>query len=145
MLQNYGDRPIALIPAWYLAIILADVKASKALVRAATDRAIHLASRYGPEMERGTIDRIVINLTGPEGLADMVLDYARKAEAMLRPSDSVTVRTTVLENLVAALRKSGKSEEAAARVAEIPQGDRAFARELLEQLARPQEGSPAAQ
>jgi hypothetical protein len=33
--------------------------------------------------------------------------------------------------------------EIAARVAEIPSGDRAFVREVLEQLVRPREGSPA--
>src|SRR5262249_10589419 len=80
MLQKYGDRPIAPIPAWCLAITLADAKAPKAEVRAAADRALRLAARYGSEMERGTLDRIVVNLVGSEGLADVVLDYARKAE-----------------------------------------------------------------
>jgi RNA polymerase sigma factor (sigma-70 family) len=122
MLQKYGDRPIAPIPAWCLAITLADAKAPKAEVRAAADRAIRLAARYGPEMERGTIDRIIISLAGSEGLADVVLDYARKAEAMLRASDSVADRTTVLKNLAAALRRSGKRDEAEAvddRIAEL--------------------------
>jgi RNA polymerase sigma factor (sigma-70 family) len=114
ILRKSGDGPNAVVPAWLLAITLADTKASKADVRAATDRAIRLASRFGPEMERGTIDTIVHNIVGSEGLADVVLDYARKAESMLRPTDSVADRTIALTNLAKALRKAGKRNEAEA-------------------------------
>jgi hypothetical protein len=68
-------------------------------------------------MEIGTIGLIVDNVTGAEGRDDLVLEYARRAVAMLRPEDSAGLQIPTIKYLVAALRKSrGGDEKAAAEV-----------------------------
>ncbi|APW59121.1 sigma-70 family RNA polymerase sigma factor [Paludisphaera borealis] len=118
MLKKYAEEPMAPVAGWALAITLADDKAPTAEVRAAVDRAIEVAARYGPEMEVGTINLIVRNLVGAEDLEDLTLEYARKAEAMLRASYPVALQENALQNLVNVLPKSRKIDEAAA-LAEI--------------------------
>ena len=49
------------------------------------DQTARVAARYGREMEIGAIHTVIQNLVGMEELEDMVLEYARKAVAMLRP------------------------------------------------------------
>ena len=66
--------------------------------RALIDQAARIGARYGREMEIGAInvDR-VRNIVGKAELEDLVLEYARKAVAMLRPSDSVSSPEVHLE------------------------------------------------
>ena len=111
ILKQHGETPIAPFAAWALAINQAQAQAPEAEVRAAVERAIGLAARYGPEMEVEAINVIVRNLVGMEELEDLVLEYARKAESMLRRSDSIALQTSVLKNLATALRKAKKIDE----------------------------------
>ena len=111
ILEKHGDRPLAPIAAWCLAIVLADAHASQVEVRSAADRAIRLAARYGSEMELAAVHRVADHLVASEILPDLALDYARKADAMLQPSDPVALQTAVLKNLASALRRAGRMEE----------------------------------
>jgi hypothetical protein len=111
ILERYGDRPIVPIAAWSLAINLADTHASRVEVRSAAERAFRLAARYGPEMEFAAVHRVADHLVASGILPDLALEYARKAEAMLRASDPVALRRAVLKNLVSALRGAGKMED----------------------------------
>jgi hypothetical protein len=90
------------------------------------------------------------NVLGHELLFAMKLVQAGEwfgiaAQAAKRPIDRFNAHLGA--GFTAALLRQGDRAagelEAAARVAGIPRGDRAFARELLEQLAQPREGAPA--
>jgi hypothetical protein len=111
ILEQHGDRPLAPIAAWCLAIDLADAHASPVEVRSAADRAIRLAARYGSEMELAAVHRVADHLVASEILPDLALDYARKADAMLEPADAVALQTAVLKNLAAVLRRAERTEE----------------------------------
>jgi RNA polymerase sigma-70 factor (ECF subfamily) len=114
VLERYGDRPIAPIAAWGLAIALADAHATRVEVRSAAERAIRLAARYGAELEFAAVHRIADHLVASGALPDLALDLARKAESMLQPSDPVALRRAVSRNLAVALRGAGKPEDARA-------------------------------
>ncbi len=117
IIAKYGDTPVALTAAQSLAMVRADAGAPNEELRGLIDRAARIASRHGREMEIGTIGLIVDNVTGAEGRDDLVLEYARRAVAMLRPEDSAGLQIPTIKYLVAALRKSrGDDEEAAAEV-----------------------------
>jgi hypothetical protein len=118
ILAKHGeDAAVALRTAQSLAIIRADAGAPNEEVRGLIDRAARIASRYGREMEIFTIGLIADNVTGAEERDNLVLEYARRAVAMLRPEDSADLQIPTLEYLVAALRKSrGGDEQAAAEV-----------------------------
>ena len=111
ILAKYGDTPVAATAAWCLAINRADAGAPEAEVRGLIDQAARIAARHGREMEIGAISLIVDNLIGAEGREELVLEYARKAVAMLRPDDSAALQIPTLKNLVAALRKSRGIDE----------------------------------
>jgi RNA polymerase sigma factor (sigma-70 family) len=113
ILEKCGDRPLSAVAAWCLATLLVDGKAPDVEIRSAAERSIRLAARYGPEMELAAVHRLAENLVGSGRLADLALDYARKAEAMLQASDSAPLKRSVLNNLASALRGAGKLEEAA--------------------------------
>jgi uncharacterized protein (TIGR03067 family) len=114
ILERYGDRPMAPIAGWSLAITLADAHAPRAEVRSAAERAIRSAARYGPELEFAAVHRIANHLVETGLQPELALESARKAEAMLRPTDPVGLRRAVLEDLSAALRKAGRPGEARA-------------------------------
>ncbi len=116
IVAKYGDTPEALWAAHALAMIRADAGASNEEMRGLIDRAARIASHHGRELEIGTIGKIVDNVTGAEGRDDLVLEYARRAVAMLRPEDSAGLRIPTIQCLVNALRKSRTIDEAKAAV-----------------------------
>jgi RNA polymerase sigma-70 factor (ECF subfamily) len=111
ILERYGDRPIAPIAAWSLAIVLADARASHVDVHWAAGLSFRLSARYGQEMELAAVHRVADHLVATGVLPDLALDYARKAEAMLRPSDPIALQAAVLKNVVSALRKAGNTDD----------------------------------
>ncbi len=113
ILEKHGDRPLAPIAAWCLANVLADSHAARSEFRSAADRAIRLAARYGSEMELAAVHRIADHLVESGLLPDLALEYASRADAMLQPSDPFALQRAVLENLVAALRRTGPAEDIA--------------------------------
>jgi hypothetical protein len=120
MLAKYGDTPMAPLAAWLLAIEQAKGDAPDEEVRASIDRTARLAARYGREMEVGAINVVVRNVVGMAEREDLVLEYARKAAAMLRPSDPINLQKSTLKNLASALRKSTKIDEGKATAEASP-------------------------
>ena len=114
MLKKYHDTPMAPLAARNLAINQAETKAPETEVRALVDQAARIAARYGRELEIGDTNLIIQNLIGNRELVDLVLERARKAVALLRPSDSVALQTSTLKNLASALRKARKIDESKA-------------------------------
>jgi thioredoxin-related protein len=114
MLVKYADTPMAQFAAQSLAINRAYAGASEQEVRGLIDRAARVASRYGHEMEIGQINWIIGAIVGKEELEDVVLDYARRAVAMLEASDPIKLQTAALKNLASALRKARKIDGAKA-------------------------------
>ena len=78
------------------------------------ERTIRLSARYGLELEFTAVHRIADHLVASAILPDLAIDYARRAEAMLQPSDPVSLRAAVLKNLATALRRTGNTQEAKA-------------------------------
>ncbi len=115
VLEKYADTPTAQSAVMSMAMIRADAGAPVEEVRALIDRAVRYAARYGREMEVGGINRIVRAFVGREDLEGFLLNYARRAVAMLRPSDPVNLQETALKNLALALRKAVKIDETKAR------------------------------
>ena len=83
-------------------------------MRALIDQTVRISAHYGREMEIGAINIVIRNIVGNEDLEDLVLEYTRKAVAMLRPSDSITLQMSTLKNLASALRKATKVDESKA-------------------------------
>jgi hypothetical protein len=108
------DTPVAWSATQALVMIRAEAGAPNEELRGLIDRAARVVSRHGREMEIGTIGTSVANLTGAEGRDDLVVEYARRAVAMLRTEDSAGLRIPTIQCLVNALRKSRTIDEAKA-------------------------------
>lgn len=115
ILEKYADKPVAPYAASTLVLNQADAGAPEPEVRALFDQAVRIAGRNGRETEIGQIGLLVDNLVGAERLDGLVLEFARKAVAMLRPDDPVSLQAPTIKYLVAALRKSSRIDEQAAR------------------------------
>jgi thioredoxin-related protein len=116
MLDRFGDTPMAPLAAWVLAINEAETAAPNREIRALIDQAARIGGRYGREMEIGAINIIVSNIVGQAEREDLTIEYARKALAMLETGDSVSLRRFTMTNLVNALRKATRIDEAKAEV-----------------------------
>jgi RNA polymerase sigma factor (sigma-70 family) len=114
MLKKYKDIPMSQHAATRMVMERADAGAAEGELRGLMDQAIRIAARYGREMEIGTINQIIRVNVGKKGVEDFVLDYARRAVAKLLPSDSIKLQTDTLKNLVSAVRKSTRIDDARA-------------------------------
>lgn len=65
-------------------------------------------------MEVGAINSILGAVAGRAGLDGLVLDRARRAAAMLRPTDAAGLQAAALKNLIAALRHAARVDDATA-------------------------------
>jgi thiol-disulfide isomerase/thioredoxin len=81
-------------------------------VRAILDRVNKAAAGYGPRWERATTLRLAASLAGQEGLGDVAVAQAKRAERLLTDDDDAATRMAVLEVIVKALTKAGKPDEA---------------------------------
>ncbi len=115
MLDRFGDTPMAPLAAWVLAINEAETPAPNREIRALIDQAARIGGRYGREMEIGAINVIVSNIVGKAEREDLAMEYARKTVAMLDAGDSVSLRKFTMKNLVNALRKATRIDEAKAK------------------------------
>ena len=88
-------------------------------------------------MEIGAINIVIRNLVGMAELEDLVLEYARKAVALLQPSDSATLQRSTLKSLASALRKARKIDESKAMAEVRSLEDR------IAKLSPPADGKPA--
>jgi hypothetical protein len=87
--------------------------------RGIVDRVNKTAGMFGPRWERETTLRTVELLTAQEGLAELAVAQAKRAERLLTDDDSSKIRMEVLEAIVGALTKAGKPDDAKPYVAQL--------------------------
>ena len=80
--------------------------------RGVVERVNKAAGTYGPRWERETTLRLVDILSAQEGLGELAVAQAKRAERLLADDDTVATRLTVTEAIVRALTKAGKADDA---------------------------------
>jgi hypothetical protein len=98
-------------------------KAKPEEVRAWAEKAVKAGEVYGPRQQRETLLDLAESLSKQEGMADIALAYARRAERALGDKEKAVVQRRVLQVLATALSKAGKTEDAkkvAEQLAKIP-------------------------
>jgi len=88
-------------------------------VRAILERVNKGAAAYGPRWERETTLRFANILAGQEGLGDVAVAQAKRAERLLTDDDDTATRMKVLEAVSLALNKAGKPDDAKPYAAQI--------------------------
>ena len=81
-------------------------------VRAILDRVNKAAAGYGPRWEREVTLRLAESLAGQDGLGEVAVAQAKRAERLLTDDDDAATRMKVLEAVSKALTKAGKADEA---------------------------------
>jgi hypothetical protein len=95
--------------------LLQDASKSKAKpeeVRGWADKAFKAAAAFGPRWQREIALRITQALSRQDAYAAIGVEYGRRTERMLEPTDDAALQIRMLESLVTALRKTNKAEEA---------------------------------
>ncbi len=88
------------------------LKAKPEQVRFWMDRALKSAEPYGERLQLEVLLQLVEVLNDQDGMANVTLPYARRAERLLSPKDRPSMRKRALELLAAALERAGKEDEA---------------------------------
>jgi hypothetical protein len=87
--------------------------------RGIVDRLNKAATTFGPRWERDVALKLVDVLTAQDGLSELAVAQAKRAERMLTDDDSTATRMSVLNALVSALTKAGKADDAKQYTAQI--------------------------
>ncbi|MBI1917337.1 MAG: DUF1223 domain-containing protein [Planctomycetes bacterium] len=88
------------------------LKAKPEEVRRWVDRALKGAEPYGERFQLDVLLQLVEALNEQDGMANVTLPYARRAERLLNQKDRPNVRKRALDLLAAALERAGKEDEA---------------------------------
>ena len=88
-------------------------------VRAVIDRVNKAATAYGPRWERDVTLRLAEALAGQEGLGEVAVAQAKRAERLLSDDDDAATRMKVLEAVARSLSRAGKPDEAKPYTAQI--------------------------
>jgi hypothetical protein len=80
--------------------------------RGIVERVNKTAATFGPRWERDTTLRLVEVLGAQEGLTELAVAQAKRAERLLTDDDTSATRMAVLEALARTLTKVGKADEA---------------------------------
>src|SRR5438874_12902249 len=89
-----------------------EIKAKPEEVRGWAEKAYKAAAAFGPRWQREIGVRITQILNQQEPYAAIALEYARRTERMLEPSDDPVTQIRILGALAAALSKNNKADEA---------------------------------
>lgn len=87
--------------------------------RGIVERVNKAAATFGPRWERDVAQKLVETLTAQEGLGELAVAQAKRAERLLTDDDPAATRMAVLEGLVAALTKAGKADDAKPYAAQL--------------------------
>jgi hypothetical protein len=87
--------------------------------RAILDRVNKAATAYGPRWERDITLRLAESLAEQDGLGEVAVAQAKRAERLLTDDDDVATRLKVLETVAKALTKAGKADEARPYAAQV--------------------------
>lgn len=88
-------------------------------VRAIIDRVNKAAGGYGPRWEREVTLRLADALIGQDGLGDLAVAQAKRAERLLNDDDDAAIRMKVIGAVADALTKAGKADEAKPYLAQM--------------------------
>jgi hypothetical protein len=89
-----------------------DHKARPEEVRSWAAKAVKAAGDYGPAWQRNIQSAVATVLSRQKEYAPIALEYARRAERLLEPTDRPSQQKRVLESLALALANSGRADEA---------------------------------
>jgi hypothetical protein len=89
-----------------------DKKARAEEVRSWASKAVKAAGDYGPAWQRNIQSAVATILSRQKAYAPIALEYARRAERLLEPTDRPARQKQVLESLAQALANSGRADEA---------------------------------
>jgi hypothetical protein len=81
-------------------------------VRSWAEKTYKAAESFGPRFQRELTQHIAGALLNQEGMAELALNYARRAERLLQPGDAGVPLYRTLSLLAGALKKAGKADEA---------------------------------
>jgi hypothetical protein len=87
------------------------------------DRLDAAAVKYGPRWERTVAFKLTGILARQEGLSELALIEARRAEKLLTDADDMNTRLAVLGAIAGGLQKTGKADEAKAYQAKVAELD----------------------
>ncbi len=87
---------------------------SAAEVRSWADKLFRSSEHYGPRMHQEVGLKIAEALAGQKDFGDIALEYARRTERSMEPSEPASAQVRVLDALASALRATGKDGEAKA-------------------------------
>jgi hypothetical protein len=87
-------------------------KAKAEEVRSWAAKAVKAAGDYGPAWQRNIQSAVATILSRQKEYAPIALEYARRAERLLEPTDRPARQKRALESLAQALANSGKADEA---------------------------------
>jgi hypothetical protein len=88
-------------------------------VRTILDRVNKAAGNYGPRWERDVTIRLADSLAGQDGMGDIAVAQAKRAERLLTDDDDALTRLKVLDAVIKVLTKAGKGDEAKPYLAQI--------------------------
>jgi hypothetical protein len=112
--KKYAADPLARVATLQILSLMASNETVKeADLRAQAEKAVQLASQYGPEMKLQVTGQVAQLLAGSKTTTDLAIAYAREALKAVTPSTPYDQRAALLETIVTALRSAGKNDEAA--------------------------------
>jgi hypothetical protein len=112
LLNGPADSPAIFDAAQDLLNMASETKAKPEEVRGWAERMYKVAAGFGPRWQREIGVRITQILNRQEPYVAIALEYARRTERMLEPTDDPNVQIRILNALASALRKNNKAEEA---------------------------------
>lgn len=132
--QTDGGQP--LFDAGYVVLArAAEKKLTADEVRGIAEKLTKAAAGYGPRWERATALKLAETLAGQEGLGEVAVTQARRAERMLTDDTPIAVQMLVLDTVAKVLTKSGKAADAKKYEADLAkleaQDQAAYAKETL--------------
>jgi hypothetical protein len=118
-LAQAADGPDLFGPAFEVLAQAGKKKVPADEVRGIVERVNKASGGYGTRWERETTLRLVDTLAAQEGLGELAVAQAKRAERLLTDEDTAATRLAVAEALVRTLTKAGKPDEAKPYQAQI--------------------------
>jgi hypothetical protein len=112
LLTGPTDNPALFDAAQDLLGMASENKAKPEEVRGWAERMYKVAAGFGPRWQREIGVRITQILNRQEAYAGIALEYARRTERMLEPTDDANLQIRILNALASTLKKNNKNDEA---------------------------------
>jgi hypothetical protein len=111
-LGQIDDGPELFEVAWAVLSRAGAKKLPAEDARGIVERVNKTAATFGPRWERDTTLQLVEVLGAQEGLSELAVAQAKRAERLLTDDDTAATRLAVLETIARTLTKLGKADEA---------------------------------